>query len=204
MTRLDAVCSLIIPAGTIADVGCDHGIVARYLSDNSGLCEQVIASDISEQCLNKAKAALGGRCNVRFVLCDGICYDCDEAVIAGMGGVLIAEILKKAKPLPNTLVLCPHRNSEEVRTALTELGYCIERDMIVKERGKFYFVLRASKGAEHTPLTELQILFGKHYDEKNAILQEYLTKQYNTYAVAPEQNKLKLDAIKAAIAAQTR
>ncbi len=204
MTRLDAVCSLIVPAKVIADVGCDHGLVARYLSDSVGLCEKVIASDISDKCLSKARSNLYGRANVEFVLCDGIDYDCDEAVIAGMGGILIAEIIRKAKTLPNTLVLCPHRNAEEVRKTLISLGYSIDRDIIIKERGKFYFVLRAVKGEEPINPTELQILYGMNYAEKNVVMKEYLTKQYNTYAVAPEQNKSKLDALAAAIAAQTR
>ncbi len=204
MTRLEAVCSLIVPAKVIADVGCDHGLVARYLSDSATLCEKVIASDISGKCLGKAQSALGGRANIEFRLCGGIDYDCDEAVVAGMGGILIADIIRKAKSLPNTLVLSPHRNAEEVRKTLIELGYSIERDMIIKERGKFYFVLRAVKGEAAAKLDELQILFGTHFAEKNAVMQEYLTKQYNTYAVAPEQNKSKLDALAAAIAAQTR
>ena len=66
MTRLAAVCSLIEPAGVIADVGCDHGIVAEYCADKC-LADIVIASDVSDACLEKARKRLFGRTNVRFV-----------------------------------------------------------------------------------------------------------------------------------------
>ena len=47
MTRLEAIKSLIEPADAIADVGCDHGLIAEYCA-KSGMAKNVIASDISE------------------------------------------------------------------------------------------------------------------------------------------------------------
>ena len=196
--RLGAVCALIERADTIADVGCDHGLVAKYCAE-SGLCKRVIASDISESCLDKARRALAKYDNVEYRLCDGIRFECDEAVIAGMGGLLITEILKNATTLPKTLVLCPHRNPDAVRRMLISLGYGIDRDGVCKERDKLYFVMRAKLGGEKMVLDELQYLFGVYYAEDCDALDEYLIKLYNTYMRAPERNAESLSAVRAAM-----
>ena len=195
--RLGAVCSLIESAETVADVGCDHGLVAKYCIENA-LCKQMIAADISERCLDKARAILEPFENVEYMCCDGIRFECDEAIIAGMGGLLISEILRKASRLPKTLVLCPHRNPDSVRRTLVDLGYIIERDGICKERNKFYFVMRAKPGGGQA-LDGQQYRFGVYYAEDCEALDEYLSNLYNTYMRAPIRNREELDAVRAAI-----
>lgn len=201
--RLGAVCSLIERADTVADVGCDHGLVAKYCIEN-GLCKRMIASDISELCLDKARAALGSFENVEYKCCDGIAFECDEAIIAGMGGLLMSEILTKASMLPKTLVLCPHRNPDSVRRTLTRLGYGIERDGICKERNKFYFVMRAKLGGNVQALDEEQYRFGVYYAEDCEALDEYLSNLYNTYMRAPTRNGEELDAVRTAVSVRMR
>ncbi|MDE7464690.1 MAG: class I SAM-dependent methyltransferase [Clostridiales bacterium] len=194
MKRLEALASTITPACVIADVGCDHGIIAGYCA-KSGLATRIIASDISAACLDKARNALGEFDNVEFVCCDGIGYECDEAVIAGMGGLLICEILDRANAdgvLPSTLALLPHRNTDSVRRKLIELGYRIDKDFMTKDRGKIYSIIRAVKTSPAQRLTELQYLYGVFCAEKCDILAEYLINQYRTYSVAPERNAKKL------------
>lgn len=203
MTRLEAVESLITDAQTIADVGCDHGLIAKYCA-LSGRFQTVIASDISEKCLNKARSALGDNERVKFAVCDGIGYDCDEAVIAGMGGYTVCDILTAADKndrLPEILVLLPHRDADAVRRRLTELGYRIDKDFIVKERGKFYSAIRAKKG-DAKPLSELQYIFGTEVDKYEPLLTEYLTGLQKIYEVAPKHNEEKLKLIRAALNAQ--
>lgn len=200
MSRLGVVCSLIEPAHVIADVGCDHGKVALYCAENA-LSETVIASDISEECLKKAKTMLADHSNVSFVHCDGIDYECDEAIIAGMGGVLISDILKRARVKPQTVIVCPHRNPETVRIALDELGYAIDTDTVCEERGKYYSVIRGRLG-DHGPLDEMQIAFGVNYKIKKAELKEMLLRMHDTYMRAPQKNKIKLDKIRAALVFQ--
>lgn len=199
--RFDVIKSLLIPANAVADVGCDHGIIAEYCAD-SGMFQSVIASDISEKCLNKARERLKNKDCVRFVCADGIDYECDEAVIAGMGGLLICDILENALSLPNTLVLCPHRNADSVRRTLVKLGYGLDADIPVSENGKFYSVIRARLGGGQTDIGELEILFGLHVAEYDETLADWLKKQYNTYSVAPEANADRLKSIRAALRLQ--
>lgn len=196
--RLDVIKSLIEPAETIADVGCDHAKIAEYCVKN-GLAKQVIASDISEQCLQKARNRLSNCKNVMFVCCDGIRYVCDEAVIAGMGGLLISEILNSAEKLPQTLVLCPHRDEDCVRKTLLSLDYGIDRDVPVEERGKFYSVIRAVLGGGLTELNELQLLFGIDCYKPNAALKTKLEALYNSYMRAPQHNEARIEKVTTAL-----
>ncbi len=199
--RLAAISSLIEPARVIADVGCDHGLIAEYCVKN-GVCERVIASDISATCLNKAKSKLAAYKNVTFMVCDGIEYECDEAIIAGMGGLLISAILEKAAVLPQTLVLCPHRDADIVRRTLIRLRYSIDGDIIAEERGKIYFIIRARRDGGAQALDELQYLFGVNYRCENDLLKAYLQKLYDICMLAPDKNADRLASVLAAMTAQ--
>lgn len=199
--RLDTIKSLIERASIIADVGCDHALIAKFCVER-GLAEKVIASDISDKCLEKARKLLGGEKNVEFKLCDGIDYDCDEAVIAGMGGLLIQKILLNAKCLPKTLIVCPHRDCDAVRETLITLGYGITDDIDVAERNKFYSVIRAKQGEGARELDRLQLLFGVNVYTINPVLQAWLCKLYDTYSVAPQNNADKISCVQAAMIKQ--
>ena len=201
MTRLAAICALIEKADVIADVGCDHGRVAEYIAGHA-LSRKTIASDISETCLDKARARLCGYENVEFICCDGIDYECDEAVIAGMGGQTVIGIITRAKVKPHSLVICAHRNTYEVRGALISLGYGIKADVMVEERGKFYSVIRAEKKSGITKLTELQRLFGVNCTEKSEPLKNYLLSLQSTYMLAPDRNEHKLKYVREALVFQ--
>ncbi|MCH5165066.1 MAG: SAM-dependent methyltransferase [Clostridiales bacterium] len=196
--RLDVIKSLILPAERIADVGCDHAIIAEYCI-NSGYFKNVIASDISEKCLQKAKVRLGSAKNATFYCCDGLGYECDEAVIAGMGGLLISEILVKAKTLPQTLIVCPHRDEYTVRKTLVSLNYRIDCDIPIEDRKKHYSVIRAVKCEVAKALDELQLHFGVNYKTPNAALKSRLVKLRKAYMNAPRQNADKLDLIDRAL-----
>lgn len=199
--RLNAIVSLIERTAVLADVGCDHGLIAKYCAE-SGVAKRVIASDISEKCLEKARKAAHGSNNIEFICVDGLKYECDEAVIAGMGGLLICKILEEATCKPKTLVLCPHRDADSVRKAVCGMGYTIDSDSTVQERGKYYSVMRAKLLQTRQTLSELQIHFGVYYDRKNTALGEYLTKLYNTYMRAPTRNSEKLKIVNTALEAQ--
>lgn len=201
MTRLAAVCSIIEPAEVIADVGCDHGKVAGYCLEK-GLAKRVIASDISESCLEKARLGLFGYKNVEFHCCNGIAYYCDEAIIAGMGGMLISDIIAAAEHRPKRLVLCPHRDDAQVRRTLNTLGYSINQDFVCYERRRYYSVIGADFGAKEQALSDLQILFGVYCHEKNDLLKNRLLSQYNIYIRAPLQNAQKIKTLTEALSLQ--
>ena len=62
--RMSAALEMLYGYKTVADIGCDHGRLTAALLQNR-YCEYVIASDISEPSLEKAKALID-RLSIRF------------------------------------------------------------------------------------------------------------------------------------------
>ena len=162
MKRIAEIVKIIPYAEVLADVGCDHGRVA-YGALKTGKAKRVIISDISEKSLSKAVKLLSPYGNAVTAVAsdgfDGYGETPDVAVIAGMGGEEIIKILSKAKFSVETLILLPHKNSEKVRSYALLNGYKAEKDYTFKDSGKFYDLMRFSRGTgEYTPL---EIKYGK-------------------------------------------
>ena len=86
----------------------------------------------------------------------------DCALIAGIGGELIADILKrakKAKKLPDKLILQPMKHCDKVRRLAVELGYFIKKDFTVKADGQFYDIISLVKGKD--TITDEEVEFGR-------------------------------------------
>ena len=117
-----------------------------------------------------------------------LCYGFDAvkpkeaecAVIAGMGGGLMIDILKNAPTVIsalNSLILQPQLDIPEVRRYIHTIGFKISKECIVKDSGKFYNIISCEKGAE-TSYTEEEYLIGKKLIEQpDEIFKEYLEKQ---------------------------
>lgn len=151
--RFNILLSLIPDCRVFADVGCDHGYMSYEMLKNRN-CDRVIVSDISAECLKKAETLLQETFPDKFtaVVSDGFenVGNCDCALIAGMGGDTISDILAAAAGrLPEYLVLQPMKNSQRVRRDLVSLGYEILRDYTFRD-GKFYDVILAKKGGNET------------------------------------------------------
>ena len=159
--RLKIIASHIGKGKVFADIGCDHGIIAKYVLDNE-LFESVIASDISNKSLDKAKKLLNKYgSKVTFLVSDGFNkfhLIPDEAVIAGMGGEEICSILSNAEFLPKRLILSPQKNQSKVRELLIRKNYKISDDYTVFDK-KFYDIIVAEKGMDN--YSELELLFGR-------------------------------------------
>ena len=136
----------------------------------NGLCDRVIFSDISKGSLAKAEKLLA--CYVAEgkavpVLGDGffgVPNDTEQALIAGMGGCEIVQILSNEKHgfLPRYFVVQPMLNPDLVRRYLVERGARILRDFTFFD-GKYYDVIvgEYAPGIEATPYTEEEFTFGK-------------------------------------------
>ena len=160
--RLETLFSLIPRCEVFADVGCDHGYIANAMLKN-GKCDRAIISDVSAECLKKAENLLCENFSGRFtaIVSDGFekLPNSDCALIAGMGGDIIADILLSAKSLPEKLVLQPMKNAERVRRTARSLGYRITRDYTFRD-GKFYDVIVAERGSDEE-YTEAEYVFGR-------------------------------------------
>ncbi|MBO5285640.1 MAG: SAM-dependent methyltransferase [Clostridia bacterium] len=183
MSRLDEILSVIKPVSVLADIGCDHGYISKKALDNN-LCKKLVFTDISEKCLLKAKTLLKTEVDKRLavpVLANGLTgvdIFIDEAVIAGMGGEEIIQILKECLTRTGikTLVLQPMKNTDKLRRFLVENGFYLERDYVFKDAGKFYDLIVASLSDTPDFYTDLEYEFGREnlQNKSKAFKEKYL------------------------------
>ena len=164
--RLALLARLVSVGASLADVGTDHGYLPVYLLQK-GAIARAIASDINALPLEHARSTAydyGVTHGIDFRLCAGLDdiapQEVDTVVIAGMGGETIIEILKNAPWTRNkTLLLQPMTKPELLRIYLTENGYTITREHLVRDKDTLYAVLIAT-GGESAPLTAAQAYCG--------------------------------------------
>lgn len=164
--RLERIADMTPKVKTAADIGCDHGKTAIMLIE-SGKASRVICSDISGKSLEKAKASAyekGLSDRLSFREGDGLSVlnenEADAAIISGMGGELIANILNADKDKnPETLILSCNTMAHVLRQWLCDNWYCIEDEELIFEGGRYYPVILARKG-EPARLGDMELEFG--------------------------------------------
>ncbi len=95
-------------------------------------------------------------------LCDGLDgikpEEADDVVIAGMGGLMIAEIICRAEWLKNAekhLILQPMTREENLRRSLSKWGFSVLREQAVLEENHVYTVMLCAWGPGGSPQAEL-------------------------------------------------
>jgi tRNA (adenine22-N1)-methyltransferase len=188
--RLQAVADLVSPGNRVADIGCDHAYTSVYLAKNK-ISPHIIAMDINQGPIDRAKTnILKYGCNniIETRKSNGLekleAGEADTIIIAGMGGALTNQILTKRIEVMKSvreLVLQPQSEIYKVRRMLTEQGFIIINENMLKEDGKYYVMMKAVPiiGAEHTEsfrlVKEEQFHYGRLLlDQKNPVLLEYL------------------------------
>lgn len=188
--RLAAAAEMVGKCECFADIGTDHAYLPIYLY-MTGKCKAAIASDISEGPLERAKQT-AKRYNTDISLRLGSGLDTlkvDEAdcvVIAGMGGLLIAEILKNGTDKLNDakkIILQPMTAVPELRYFLIENGWTIAEERLAKENNKIYVLMsvkRPETEVKHKPYTDVGLYIGKYLIEnKPMFYDEYLKRRLN-------------------------
>ncbi len=167
--RLQTVAEMLrtyAPFCCIADIGSDHAYLAVYVM-KEGIASLSVSSDINEGPLERGKAtAEKYGVNPSFVLSDGFdklgAFEFDGACICGMGGELIADILKRFGPHPACrLFLQPMTAQDDLRKFLWDNGYEIIEERFTTERGKPYGVICATYTGKTTDYTYADLFLGK-------------------------------------------
>lgn len=182
--RLKAVFDLIKDGAFVADIGTDHAHlpIALYLSKKA---KGVIACDIKEKPLSFARKNLdnAGCTAVETRLCDGLNGikegEADTIVIAGMGGEVISEILQGCSYIKNpsiSLILQPMTSAGFLRKWLYSEGFCIEKEIAVKENGKIYSVICAKFCGNKKEISPKEYFIGK-IQPNTEYWKEYYIKQ---------------------------
>lgn len=143
--RLQSIADEINKGETVADIGTDHGYLPLYLW-KEGMCSKVIMADISRGSLSKAEE----NCKALFpeqsfdlrlgsgleVLTSG---ETDVVVMAGMGGILMTEILEADIEKSwsfKKYILQPRSHIGQLRCWLLNNNFRIINEKLVRE-GKF-------------------------------------------------------------------
>ena len=150
--RLRAIAGSVPQGAIVADVGTDHAYIPVYLCQ-TGKIKAALAMDVHLGPLERAERnierfSLDKRIQTR--LSDGLAAllpgEADTAVIAGMGGLLIAQILEAAPFFLDTYILQPMTAVAELRVYLATHGYKITREVLAQEDNKLYTVMTVCRG----------------------------------------------------------
>lgn len=155
--RLNEIFNLVDKNSIVADIGTDHGIIPIMLS-KFNLAKKIIATDISENSLNKLKEKLKQNDNINNIetrVSDGLNsffeYEIDTIIISGMGGILIKDILNTNLDIAKTaetLILSPNNSLDVVRKFLVNNNFKIIDEKDVFENSKYYQILKVSYGKD--------------------------------------------------------
>lgn len=196
--RLQKIADLIDKEAKVADIGTDHGYLPVYLIEKK-MIDKAIAADINKLPLENAKAIIKEykyEDKIETRLGSGLevlkIGEIDTAIIAGMGGVLITELLNENLELTksiDTFVLQPMVDSDELRKYLIENNFVIVDETIAIEDKRYYEIIVAK--------TNGKMSLEKHDDKLGPILKTKdlkAIKQFYNYHI--DKNKKIIDKIK--------
>ena len=194
--RLEAIAGCIKPGLVIADIGTDHGYLPIELI-RRGIIPKAVACDVRTGPLERARQHIREACLTRCVetrlsngfenIAEGEANGC---VIAGMGGMLVKEILeaeslreKNVLRGMQQLVLQPQSDWEAVRRALHRLSFKIVDEIMLIDRDKYYWILVCEQGKQVYE-EDWQYKYGQVLPKKkDPVLHGYLMHKYNKNAV---------------------
>lgn len=192
--RMETVVDMVSPRSfAVADIGCDHAYVSIALIERK-IAERVVAMDVRLGPLEIAKknvAVYGMEERIELRLSDGLDRlsegEADSVVIAGMGGLLMQDILERGKKVLDSeekrpaLVLQPQSDIREIRIFIQEHAYHIVQEKMLLDAGKYYTVIKAEPGTEKRKYDEVELQYGRYnLEHRDDILYGYLKKEKNT------------------------
>ena len=166
----------------VADLGTDHGYIPIWLMQNAA-CRDVILTDINSGPLEKARENISKYIPERaFDLRQGSGIsvlrpgEADTVIIAGMGGILIRDILadepEKTKSI-SAFILQPRNHSDVLRKWIEETPWLsVTDESLAKEAGKLCEIIAVkniSGGIEDENRTEKERRDLKELQAKLAI-----------------------------------
>jgi len=190
--RLLKIASLVTKGKKVADIGTDHGYIPVYLL-NKGHVDFAILADVNKGPLENARSEvrhnnLTDKVDLRLgsgieVLNEN---EVDEVIIAGMGGILISELLEAKKSVAHSLdklILQPMQAQDELRKYLLNNGYEILDEVLVKEDFRIYEIIVAKYTGKNTNVEdEIYYEVGKKLIENNdTLLNELIDKKIFMY-----------------------
>ncbi|PTE71952.1 tRNA (adenine-N(1))-methyltransferase [Staphylococcus devriesei] len=155
---------------TMADIGSDHAYLPIYAIENN-LCSRAIAGEVIKGPFESAQKNVNEHQHNHLIdvrLGDGLSIlrendNIQNITICGMGGPLIAKILREGKSqLANKprLILQSNIQTEVLRQTLEYLNYTIIAEEIMEEKGHVYEIVVSEFTDNIKALTKKQLKFG--------------------------------------------
>ena len=148
--RLYTIYDMVAKGAVVADVGSDHGKLMIALFE-SGKIKKGYAIENKRGPYDRLVKALeeeGIEQHVVPILSDGVSelpISVDTVVLAGLGGGTVVDILTSHKEkLKNvsTIIVDAHSALKEVREEISNLGYVIADEKMVKEDDVYYEIIK--------------------------------------------------------------
>ncbi|MCM0648810.1 class I SAM-dependent methyltransferase [Clostridium swellfunianum] len=189
--RLKKIASMVDVCDKMADIGTDHAYIPIYLIKN-GICIRAVASDINKGPVEKAKknvklenlhkkidCRLGGGFSTIAP------KEVQAAVIAGMGGNLIRDIIEEGMEVFKNLESCilqPVQNPEVLRAYIYERGFEILEEELCFEEGKYYEIIKVRYGNKFLTVDSMYYEIGKRLiEDKHPMISEYISYKLDKY-----------------------
>lgn len=180
--RLELISQLVPENSIVADVGTDHGYIPIYCVKNN-ISPSALAMDINQGPLLSAQKNIqkyGLESKITTRISNGLENlkkgEADVIVIAGMGGLLIMDIIDRGEDVitPDTLlILQPMLAVKELREFLYNRGFSVLGEYVCREDNKFYNVLCVKK--EKCKFTSKDIVVGKNISKNSPdVYKDYL------------------------------
>lgn len=196
--RLFSILQMVEKGSIVADIGCDHGLLAIALVQEQ-ICEHVVACDLRVGPLSRATQAVRAaqlEDKITTLLRNGmddLPDDVDTIVIAGMGFDTIKSILEAHEERLSKyrrFIIQSNKHVEDLRRWISEHHFTIVQEDIVEE-DHFYQIVSFTCEPS-SALSEDEILFGKYLDQ-HPLFTAYWThqcqKQEEILAKLPKQHE---------------
>jgi tRNA (adenine22-N1)-methyltransferase len=189
--RLNKIASMVDNCECIADIGTDHAYIPIFLVQEN-LCNKAIASDINHGPVMKAESNVSNHNLENRIQCrqgGGLTTlkpgEAQCAIIAGMGGNLIRDIIEDSMEVFKELssaILQPVQNPEVLRQYVYNSGYKIIDEELCYEDGKYYEMMKISYSDNYREAEPIfyeisQVLIEK----KHPLIKQYISYKLNKY-----------------------
>jgi tRNA (adenine22-N1)-methyltransferase len=184
--RLQAIADSINQYEILADIGTDHAYLPIYLMLNEKI-KKAIATDINKGPIDIAQERIR-----KYKLEDKIetrqgsgltvlePQEADAIVIAGMGGMLIADIIEQSKDVAvaaKVLVMQPMLDSGKLRTFLVQNGFEIFEEELAKEDKKVYEIIWARYTGKSVEVTSMMDIGPIIIEKKHLLANDLIDKK---------------------------
>lgn len=168
--RLTAVASFVEQDAILADIGSDHAYLPCYLirtgKINKAIAGEVVKGPFESAVKNVEKEGLSNNITVR--LGNGLqaiqeSDEVDTITIAGMGGPLIASILKEGSmklDQVKRIITQPNIYASAIREWAVQNGWTIIEEQVLEEDSKIYEIIVLEKGQAR--YDELEMMVGPY------------------------------------------